>query len=410
MDEIKITLAPEKKVNGAVLKVIGVGGAGGNAVNRMIEQDLRGVDFIAVNTDIQDLAEIRKPATTLQIGEKITKGLGAGSNPAIGEQAAIEDTESVMDLLDGAHMVFLTAGMGGGTGTGATHVIANHASSLGILTVAVVTKPFQFEREKRMKVAEDGIEKLKEAVDAIIVIPNQRLLDLGIPDLTLENAYHKADEILHQAVRGISDMINTKGAQNVDFADVRTTMAGKGITLMGSGEAAGENRAEEAARKALNSPLLDNVSIAGATGILYNITAAASLTLHEVSQVSDMITQNADPDATIKFGVVRDEGMKDTLRVTVIATGFRQPPGTPLSKTRASAPLNANPSPVRRPTDPVEAVVAPTPGGGADLIRYINDKSFPSMTHSPENDAEDPWDIPSFRRPKISSLFHKEKK
>ncbi|HNX97904.1 MAG TPA: cell division protein FtsZ, partial [Candidatus Aminicenantes bacterium] len=275
MDEIKITLAPEKKVNGAVLKVIGVGGAGGNAVNRMIEQDLRGVDFIAVNTDIQDLAEIRKPATTLQIGEKITKGLGAGSNPAIGEQAAIEDTDAVMDLLEGAHMVFITAGMGGGTGTGASHVIANHASSLGILTVAVVTKPFQFERERRMKVAEEGIEKLKEAVDAIIVIPNQRLLDLGIPDLTLQNAYHKADEILHQAVRGISDMINTKGAQNVDFADVRTTMSGKGITLMGSGEAAGENRAEEAARKALNSPLLDNVSIAGATGILYNITAAS---------------------------------------------------------------------------------------------------------------------------------------
>ena len=221
-------------------------------------------------------------------------------------------------------MVFITAGMGGGTGTGASHVIANHASTMGILTVAVVSKPFHFEKEKRMRVAEDGIRKLKENVDAIIVIPNQKLLELGDANITYKNAYKKADEVLLQAVRGISDIINSTGAQNVDFADVKATMVGKGITLMGTGEAKGENRAEEATKRALNSPLLDNLSINGATGILYNITASSTLTLAEIEKISDLITRNADADATIKFGVIEDENAGDTLRVTVIATGFKE--------------------------------------------------------------------------------------
>lgn len=317
-DDIKILYAEEKK-SGAVLRVIGVGGAGGNAVNRMIEEELKGVEFIAVNTDNQDLAQIKKPARAVQIGDKITRGLGAGSNPDIGEQAALEDTQALLDQLEGANMVFITAGMGGGTGTGASHVIASLASQLSILTVGVVSKPFNFEREKRMQVAEEGIRKLRENVDAVIIIPNQKLLELGDTNLTFKQAYKKADEVLLQAVRGIADMINSSGDQNVDFADVRTTMIGKGLTLMGTGEAKGANRAEEAALKAIHSPLLENVSIAGATGILYNITASASLTMAEIETISNHVTASCHPDATVKFGVITDEAMEETLRVTVIA-------------------------------------------------------------------------------------------
>jgi len=412
MDEdIKITLSKEKK-KGAVLKVIGVGGAGGNAINRMIEEDMQGVEFIAVNTDIQDLAEIKEPAMTIQIGEKITRGLGAGSNPEIGEQAALEDTDTLIEALEAANMVFITAGMGGGTGTGASHIIANHASSMGILTVGVVTKPFHFERDKRMKVADEGIRKLKESVDAIIVIPNQKLLELVLPDMTLDNAYRKADDVLLQAVRGISDMINNKGYQNVDFADVKTTMLNKGITLMGTGEANGENRAEEATRKALNSPLLDNVSINGATGILYNITASTNLTLAEISRISELITANADPDATIKFGVVKDDRLTDTLRVTVIATGFKE-----ISFDRSVAKTKAHTSPIqsqsqtqsqpyRRPTDPGFTFAPPATPSAADISGYINERSFPSMTHSPE-EFDDEIDIPTFQR--LNIFKRKEK-
>ena len=358
------SLFGREKKRGAVLKVIGVGGAGGNAVNRMIEEDLKGVEFVAVNTDLQVLSTITQPALKLQIGDKITKGLGAGSNPDIGEQAALDDTGQIIEVLEGAHMVFITAGMGGGTGTGASHVIANHASTMGILTVAVVSKPFLFEKEKRMRVAEEGIRKLKENVDAIIVIPNQKLLELGDANITYKNAYKKADEVLLQAVRGISDIISSTGVQNVDFADVKATMVGRGVTLMGTGEAKGDNRAEEATNRALNSPLLDNLSINGATGILYNITASSTLTMSEIEKISELITKNADADATIKFGVIEDENAGDTLRVTVIATGFKEGRAeAPGAGQDAAAALS---SPSSRPTAsrPRRAVVSrPGPAG-----------------------------------------------
>lgn len=397
-DDIKILYGREKK-QGAVLKVIGVGGAGGNAVNRMIEEDLKGVEFIAVNTDMQVLSTIQSPALKLQIGDKITKGLGAGSNPDIGEQAALDDTGPIIEVLEGAHMVFITAGMGGGTGTGASHVIANHASTMGILTVAVVSKPFHFEKEKRMRVAEEGIRKLRENVDAIIIIPNQKLLELGDANITYKNAYKKADEVLLQAVRGISDIISSTGSQNVDFADVKATMVGKGITLMGTGEAKGENRADEATKRALNSPLLDNLAINGATGILYNITASCTLTLAEIEKISDMITRNADVDATIKFGVIEDENAGDTLRITVIATGFKE--GKSDSGVRSKTPpanfIALEPS-YRQPTPTQPFLIQNRPGSSSvDVSKYVNDSNMPNMTHGPEN-FDDPLDIPTFQR------------
>jgi len=398
-DEIKITLRKEKR-KGAVLKVIGVGGAGGNAVNRMIAENLRGVEFIAINTDSQDLEGIRKGAATVQIGEKITRGLGTGSNPEIGEQAALESTDTIIEMLEGANMAFITAGMGGGTGTGASPVIANHASSMGILTVAVVTKPFHFEREKRMHVAEEGIRKLKECVDAIIVIPNQKLLEMGDLNISFKDAYQKADEVLHQAVQGISAIISSSGYQNVDFADVKTAMVGKGWTLMGTGDARGENRGEEAARKALNSPLLDNLSIHGATGILYNITAGTNLTLAEIDRISQLITGNADPDALIKFGVIEDEALGDTLRVTVIATGFKEnqrPLQSVKAKTPSGQPLAVGEPFFRRPTP--QKILTPSKGAsaGLDLVGYVSDSGIPSMSHGPDA-FEDPLDIPTFLR------------
>ncbi len=398
-DDIKITFGRERQ-RGAVLKVLGVGGAGGNAVNRMIEEDLKGVEFVAVNTDLQVLSTIAPPALRLQIGDKITKGLGAGSNPEIGEQAALEDTGQIIEVLEGAHMVFITAGMGGGTGTGAAPVIANHASTMGILTVAVVSKPFHFEKEKRMRVAEEGIRKLKENVDAIIVIPNQKLLELGDANLTYRQAYKKADEVLLQAVRGIADIISSTGVQNVDFADVKATMAVRGVTLMGTGEAKGDNRAEEATMRALNSPLLDNQSISGATGILYNITASSTLTMAEIEKISALITENADPDATIKFGVIEDADAGDMLRVTVIATGFPQGrrENTPRAKTPTPAFAPVEPA-YRQPTPQAQLFLGQGRGAGAaaDLRHYVNDGTMPNMTHGPES-FDDPLDVPTFQR------------
>jgi len=398
-DDIKITFGRERQ-RGAVLKVLGVGGAGGNAVNRMIEEDLKGVEFVAVNTDLQVLSTIAPPALRLQIGDKITKGLGAGSNPEIGEQAALEDTGQIIEVLEGAHMVFITAGMGGGTGTGAAPVIANHASTMGILTVAVVSKPFHFEKEKRMRVAEEGIRKLKETVDAIIVIPNQKLLELGDANLTYRQAYKKADEVLLQAVRGIADIISSTGVQNVDFADVKATMAVRGVTLMGTGEAKGDNRAEEATMRALNSPLLDNQSISGATGILYNITASSTLTMAEIEKISALITENADPDATIKFGVIEDADAGDMLRVTVIATGFPQGrrENTPRAKTPTPAFAPVEPA-YRQPTPQAQLFLGQGRGAGAaaDLRHYVNDGTMPNMTHGPES-FDDPLDVPTFQR------------
>jgi len=421
-EDIKITYAQDKKRGGAILKVIGVGGGGGNAVNRMIEEGLKGVEFIAINTDVQDLSNIKEPALTLQIGDKITKGLGVGSNAELGMQAALENTETIIEVLEGANMVFITAGMGGGTGTGASQVIANHASSMGILTVAIVTKPFEFEGSARMQVAGEGIKSLVESVDAIIVIPNQKLFELEDVDISYKDAYKKVDEILLKAVKGISDIINFPGYQNVDFADVKATMAEKGMTLMGTGESKGENRAEEATRKALTSPLLDDFSITGATGVLYNITAASNLTLKEIGIIAEIIKSNVAPDARIKFGVVDDEGMGDVLRVTVIATGFKggekeRAAGRRIGPDLKNLTVNTEmkrgylqptPTPAPESKDAFSSESGylfkrkTTPANLVDMERdYLNENRVPSLLKDPES-VDDILDVPSFQRPRIT--------
>ena len=305
----------------ARIKAVGVGGGGGNAINTMIGADLQGVDFIVANTDAQAL-EASGAEAKLQLGEKITKGLGAGANPEIGRQAALENRDRLRDLLSGADMVFITAGMGGGTGTGGAPVIASVAREAGALTVGVVTKPFIFEGKKRMRQAEDGLRELKENVDTLIVIPNQRLLSIAGKATTLLETFKMADGVLLQAVRGISDLIMTPGLINLDFADVRTVMVEMGFALMGAASASGENRAVEAAQKAVSSPLLEDVSIHGAKGVLINITGGPDLSLHEVNEAASMIQNEAHEDANIIFGAVIDERLTDEIRITVIATGF----------------------------------------------------------------------------------------
>ena len=305
----------------ARIKVIGIGGGGGNAVNTMIGASLSGVDFMVANTDAQSLDASMAPLK-VQLGGQVTKGLGAGANPEIGRRAALEDQESIKEYLSGSDMIFITAGMGGGTGTGGAPVIARVAREVGALTVGVVTKPFVFEGKKRMRQAEQGIEELKESVDTLIVIPNQRLLSIAAKTTTMLEAFHKADEVLLQAVRGISDLIITPGLINLDFADVRTVMAEMGLALMGASSAVGENRAIEAAQKAISSPLLEDVSIQGARGVLINITGGPDLCLHEVNEAASMIQEEAHEDANIIFGAVIDENIADEIRITVIATGF----------------------------------------------------------------------------------------
>lgn len=314
-------IVEKNSTQGAKIKVIGVGGGGTNAVATMISLGLNGVDFVAANTDNQALESNPAP-THIQLGTELTKGLGAGANPEIGKKAALEDSAKIAEVLYGADMVFVTAGMGGGTGTGGAPVIANIAKEAGALTVGVVTKPFNFEGKKRKKHADKGITELKEAVDTLICIPNQRLLYVANETTTMLECFKKADEVLYQAVKGISDLINIRGLINLDFADVRTVMSNKGLALMGTGVASGENRAIEAARKAISSPLLEDVSINGATGIIINITGGADLTLFEVNEASSLITEEAHEEAEIIFGSVIDESLKDEVRVTVIATGF----------------------------------------------------------------------------------------
>jgi cell division protein FtsZ len=306
---------------GARIKVVGVGGGGGNAVNTMILSDMPGVDFIAANTDAQAIAA-NLAKVKVQLGGSITKGLGAGANPAVGRQAASEDVETLRELLAGADMVFVTAGMGGGTGTGGAPVIASVAKELGALTVGVVTKPFLFEGKRRMRQAEEGIEQLKRTVDTLITIPNQRLLSVSSRNMPILETFRKADDVLLQAVRGISDLITVHGLINLDFADVRTIMSEMGMAMMGAAVAEGENRAVEAAQRAISSPLLDDISIQGARGVLINITGGADLSLHEVNEAATLIQEEAHEDANIIFGAVIDESMGDKLRITVIATGF----------------------------------------------------------------------------------------
>jgi cell division protein FtsZ len=305
----------------ARIKVIGIGGGGGNAVNTMIGSKFTGVDFLVANTDAQSLDASRAPVK-IQLGETVTKGLGAGANPEIGRRAAQENEEIIQEYLAGSDMIFITAGMGGGTGTGGAPVVARLAREAGALTVGVVTKPFIFEGKKRMRQAEEGIEHLKQNVDTLIVIPNQRLLSIAAKTTTMLEAFHRADDVLLQAVRGISDLIITPGLINLDFADIRTVMAEMGLALMGAASAAGENRAIEAAQKAISSPLLEDISIQGARGVLINITGGPDLCLHEVNEAASMIQEEAHEDANIIFGSVIDETMTDEIRITVIATGF----------------------------------------------------------------------------------------
>jgi cell division protein FtsZ len=308
-------------IEGAQIKVIGVGGGGGNAVNTMIRSGLKGVEFIVANTDQQAL-DANEADVKIQIGSDETKGLGAGSNPEVGRKAATEDEEKIADTLEGADMVFITAGMGGGTGTGAAPVIAKVAKDRGILTVGVVTKPFMFEGKRRMRQAEAGIISLKEEVDSLITIPNQRLLYVAGEGLSMLDTFRVADQVLLNAVQGISDLIMNTGLINCDFADVRTIMQNKGLSLMGTGEASGDNRAVEAANQAISSPLLEDVSIDGATGIIINITGGSDLTTHEVNEATSLVMESAHEDAEIIFGTVIDQDMGEQLKVTVIATGL----------------------------------------------------------------------------------------
>jgi cell division protein FtsZ len=305
----------------AVIKVIGVGGGGGNALEHMVQNQIEGVDFVSANTDAQALRK-SSATTQLQLGTDITKGLGAGANPDVGRQAALEDRERIMEVIDGADMVFITAGMGGGTGTGAAPVVAQVAKEMGILTVAVVTKPFPFEGSKRMKVAQAGTAELSQHVDSLITIPNEKLLQVVGKDMTLFNAFKAANDVLLGAVQGIAELITREGMINVDFADVRTVMSEMGMAMMGTGRASGEERAREAAKLAVSSPLLEDVDLAGARGVLVNITAGLDMSIGEFEDVGNTIKEFASDDATVVVGTMIDPEMTDELRVTVVATGL----------------------------------------------------------------------------------------
>jgi cell division protein FtsZ len=336
---ISIEFAEDAELQ-AKIKVVGVGGGGGNAINTMIQAGLEGVEFIAANTDTQALATNLAPEK-IPLGGGLTRGLGAGAQPEIGRKAALEDAKRIAETLEGADMVFVTAGMGGGTGTGAAPIIAQIARDQGALTVAVVTKPFGFEGRRRMRNALDGLEELGTAVDTIITIPNEKLLDVSEDDMSMLDAFRRADDVLLQAVRGISDLIVHTGTINVDFADVKTIMSATGRALMGTGYGRGDNRALEAAEIAVNSPLLDDISIQGATGILINFTAGPDIKTKEISQAASFIQQAAHEDANIIFGLVTDPDMGDVVKVTVIATGFDLQPAScdgPISRKRSHAP------------------------------------------------------------------------
>jgi cell division protein FtsZ len=332
----------EETYAGARIKVIGVGGGGGNAVNRMVRTGLDGVEFIVANTDLQALRSNAAPVK-LQIGSKLTKGLGAGADPNIGRSAALEDTESILQALDGADMIFVTTGLGGGTGTGAAPVIASLAAELGALTVAVVTKPFKFEGKKRQLQAERGLEALRDCVDTIITIPNERLLSIIDRSTPLTDAFCTADDVLRQAIQGISDLILVPGLINLDFADVKTIMSGMGLAMMGTGVGEGETRAVDAARRAISSPLLEGASVNGARGVIINVTGGPDLSLMEVSDASTIVQEAADEDANIIFGAVVDPSLKGKVKITVIATGFDPLASVRPSKSAAQTPVDMTP-------------------------------------------------------------------
>lgn len=409
-----IEFADETPQYQARIKVIGVGGAGGNAINTMIHFGLEGVEFITVNTDVQALNS-NAAAEKVAIGSGITRGLGAGANPDQGRKAALEDVTRLKELISGADMVFVTAGMGGGTGTGAAPVIAQLAREEGALTVAVVTKPFQFEGRQRIRRAEQGLAMLSEQVDTLITIPNQKLLGLSDDDMTFVEAFRKADEVLYQAVRGISDLIMLDGIVNVDFADVKTIMSSMGRALMGSGMAKGEGRARLAAEQAVTSPLLDDISVDGATGILINIVGGPDMKMREIQEAASLVQEQAHEDANIIFGASVDETMGDAVKVTVIATGFDaaasdhvpdviqtsrpsiarasvvQPAYAPAPASHKPAPMRSEPAIAgasRRPSLSVSAGAFPRDGG--PVIR--------SSIPFPGSDHDSDWDVPAFQR------------
>jgi cell division protein FtsZ len=340
---LRLTLDPDaENRTGARIKVVGIGGGGSNAVNRMVAAGLDGVEFIVANTDLQALKMNAAP-NKLQIGAKLTKGLGAGADPNVGRQAALEDTDKLIEALDGADMVFVTTGLGGGTGTGAAPVIASLASELGALTIAVVTKPFRFEGRKRQIQAERGLDELRECVDTVITIPNERLLATIARSTSLNDAFSSADDVLRQAIQGISDLILVPGLINLDFADVKTIMSGMGFAIMGTGLAEGEERAMNAANLAISSPLLEDASVSGARGVIINVTGGPDLSLVEVSEASGIIQEAAHEEANIIFGAVVDPKMAGKVKITVIATGFERPS---LSQSKPAPTATATPTPV----------------------------------------------------------------
>ncbi|HLJ68060.1 MAG TPA: cell division protein FtsZ [Chloroflexota bacterium] len=373
----------------ATIKVVGVGGGGTNAVNRMIRAQVQGVEFISINTDSQALQAAQAP-TRIQIGEKLTRGLGAGGNPSIGQKAAEENSEELYEALRDADMVFITAGMGGGTGTGAAPIVAQIAQDVGALTVGVVTKPFAFEGARRRTSAEEGVASLKERVDALITIPNDRLLSIADQKMSMTDAFALADEVLHQGIQGISDTITKPGMINLDFADVKAIMSHAGSALMAIGRAAGENRAVEAAQAAISSPLLE-VSISGAKGVLFNI-AGSDYTLYEVNQAAKVIQEAADQDANIIFGAVIDERLQDEIQITVIATGFEgrastvRPGGVrqTVRDTRLTRPQYEERSSETRADQPV--------------ARREEVRREASYFHPAEGDSDDDYDVPAFIR------------
>ncbi|MDX1733988.1 MAG: cell division protein FtsZ [Halioglobus sp.] len=388
----------------AVIKVVGVGGGGGNAVKHMIDNAVEGVDFICANTDAQALKDIQSK-TVLQLGGEITKGLGAGANPDIGRAAAMEDRDRIADALQGADMVFITAGMGGGTGTGGAPVVAEVARELGILTVAVVTRPFPFEGKKRLGVAVQGVQELQQHVDSLITIPNEKLLEVLGPNTSLVDAFKEANDVLLGAVQGIADLIIRPGMINVDFADVRTVMSEMGMAMMGTGYSKGENRAREAAEKAINSPLLDDINLAGARGILVNITAGFDLSLGEFTEVGDTIEEFASEEATVVVGTVIDPDLKEELKVTVVATGLGA------EATRA-APMYvvekpAQPAAPAAP-QPEQPVHAEQPGAAPDYGQYDTPPGLRNRRRAaaqgaaggqaPEGSDDEYFDIPAFLR------------
>ena len=392
----------ENKNLAAKVKIIGIGGGGNNALNTMISYQLSGVEFIAANTDAQALAE-NMASFKLQLGENLTKGLGAGANPEVGRKAALEDVEKIRELLKGADMVFITAGLGGGTGTGGAPVIAEVAREMGALTVAIVTKPFLFEGKKRMKQAEEGLANLKMTADALITIPNQRLLGISGKSMTLLEAFKKADDVLYHAAKGISDIIVGHGIINLDFADVRTVMAETGFALMGTGTASGENRSVEAAQRAISSPLLEDITIEGARGLLINITGGENMTLSEINEATTLVQKEAHEDANVIWGMVVDKAMKEDIRVTVIATGFGKKEEKKTFQFKKGAPISFG---LREPSKDISDFSLANKQNPRDIPAFMRrvksiERFDELKLESPQDfsvEDEDRFDIPTFLR------------